>query len=355
MEDDFFAGHFKLNVHIQENRSRQTSLISDPRQGIRNKPKVTVWMREDSLADNVYLEKTNAGEMRVVKQVRRDPEKLKRILSELRALGRLSKENGLFIQFFGWFESANYIHFAMEYCPLGDISHCFKDPLSEVATRSIGRQVIEGLTKLHEIKITHRDIKPKNILVQQTNPIWVKISDFGFSKHVIDGQSELLTRAGTDGYIAPEVYGLYEPDEDSSAYTSAVDIWSLGCLLHYILTKKTPFPDLGALKTYCSDEGRVFPEEALVEHHVGASGSRFIKRLLILSPKDRPELASINIMRQWKITGVSAVDESTSFHPEDPNKGIVNVNQEDNMVSINIEGVDSTVSSRQGSIGLSHS
>jgi serine/threonine protein kinase len=125
----------------------------------------------------------------------------------------------------------------------------------------------------------------------------MKISDFGFNKHVIDGQSELLTKGGTEGYVALEVYELYEPDEESLAYSSAVDIWSLGCLLYYILTKKSLFPKLGTLKSYCEDEGWVFPEKELVGHYVGVSGSRFIKRLLVLSLKDRPELASIDIMR----------------------------------------------------------
>jgi hypothetical protein len=54
-------------------------------------------MKEKLLVNNVYLEKINAGEMRAVKRIRPDPKKLKRILSELRALGRLLKDNGLFV------------------------------------------------------------------------------------------------------------------------------------------------------------------------------------------------------------------------------------------------------------------
>ncbi|XHF99542.1 hypothetical protein AWENTII_003041 [Aspergillus wentii] len=187
----------------------------------------------------------------------------------------------------------------MEYCPLGDIANCYNNPLPESVTRNVGRQVLEGLAKLHEIGIIHRDIKPQNILVLQKDPIWVKISDFGISKRVLDGQTELRTRAGTEGYVAPEVFGLVDDCAESSAYTSAVDIWSLGCLLHYLLTKSPPFMTLAALRDYCWDPME-FPEEFLIAEDVGDSGRKFIKDLLTLEPENRPK-TSVDILSKWQI------------------------------------------------------
>ncbi|KAJ5768902.1 kinase-like protein [Penicillium odoratum] len=337
MDDDFFAGHFKLDVSLKENRSRQVSYTSDPRRGIRKKRTVTIWNKGKFLAHNVYLERTGPGDVRVVKQILREDTSLDRCLTELRAMGRLSKENTLFVQFIGWFESSSHFYFAMEYCPLGDVAHCFPNPLSEAATRAIGRQVIEGLSRLHEIKIIHRDIKPQNILVQQKDPIWVKIADFGISKRVLDGETDLRSRVGTEGYIAPEVFGIIEVDEESSRYTSAVDVWSLGCLLHYILTKEPPFPKLTTLQYYCCDEDSVFPEEKLFTQGVGISGRNFIKRLLGVDPGARPKVTSLDIMTQWKIAGAPQMLSSSKPGPSHIQNVLLECDQEPNQNDLSIQ------------------
>lgn len=51
----------------------------------------------------------------------------------------------------------------MEYCRLGDISVCYPNPLPEAVTRSICEQLLEALSILHELGITHRDVKPQVI------------------------------------------------------------------------------------------------------------------------------------------------------------------------------------------------
>ncbi|KAE8369664.1 kinase-like protein [Aspergillus caelatus] len=346
MDDDLFAEHFKLDVTIQGDISRQTTFTSDPRLGIRQRKTKTIWRKGRELYDDkVYVESTTAGDVRVVKKVLQKKETLRNILSELRVMGRLSKENGLFVQLIGWFQSNNYICFAMEYCPLGDITQCFEDPLSEVDARNIGCQVLEGLTKLHEIRIMHRDIKPKNILVQQRHPIWVKISDFGISKRVIDGETEARTQHGTLGYMAPEVlFGPLDDEAESSAYTSAVDIWSLGCLLHYLLTKEPPFKKLDELNRYKA--GKAFPEEELSAHDIETSGRRLIKDLVVLEPEKRPAAADIDIMACWKIVnparaismpGTPCTGQTNGTKVNQPPMRVEKPHQEDSMDYYSLE------------------
>jgi serine/threonine protein kinase len=65
--------------------------------------------------------------------------------------------------------------------------------------------------------------------VVQRHPFWwLKLGDFGVAKAVADG---LRTRVGTMAYMAPELI-----DAKIGKYTSAVDMWSLGCVVYWVLT-----------------------------------------------------------------------------------------------------------------------
>jgi len=147
----------------------------------------------------------------------------------------------------------------MEFIPGGDLGKLISEvgPLPEFDTQIIAKQLLDALGYLHKMNITHRDVKPDNILVSCRDPFVVKLTDFGLSKAIDNDETFLRTFCGTLLYCAPEVYDEYtEYDEygrrqvrkgryrrpPGQRYDHAVDIWSLGGVLFYAMTKRPPFP-----------------------------------------------------------------------------------------------------------------
>lgn len=119
-------------------------------------------------------------------------------------------------------------------------------------------------------------------MVSLSHPV-VKISDFGITKQVSDS-TELRTTVGTFGYTAPEALGYLS--SETSVYTYAVDIWSLGCVVHAIITKETPFPETRKLLDYT--QGRIlFPRTKLMEKGVSSTAIDFITSLVTAQPENR--------------------------------------------------------------------
>ncbi|KAL4982442.1 kinase-like domain-containing protein [Aspergillus falconensis] len=94
--------------------------------------------------------------------------------------------------------------------------------------------------------------------------------------------------------MAPEL--LFDSKKESD-YSNAVDIWSLGCLLYYLLTKKLAFQGLRELDQYYKSIAS-FPDSQLIEHGVGSSGRCFVESLMSPVPDDRPA-ASKDLLAKW--------------------------------------------------------
>ena len=161
----------------------------------------------------------------------------------------------------------------------------------------------------------------QNVLVVRKDPIWVKIADFDISKRALEGETQLRSRVGTEGYMAPETLGFIDDGNQSSSYTNAVDTWSLGCLVYYTLTGKPPFQNSVSLRDYAW-EAMEFPEEALIQKRVSRSGREFIKNMLASEPQDRP-VASTGLIQEWVIIsfeepGSHSSEETQDEYPTEP-------------------------------------
>ncbi|XP_058740106.1 cell division control protein 2 homolog [Vicia villosa] len=104
--------------------------------------------------------------------------------------------------------------------------------------KSFLRQALSGLAYCHSHKILHRDLKPNNILVSFTNFLdvnQVKLCDFGVAKTIEPPFSPYSNKMGNPCYKAPELL------MGSTRYSTAIDIWSMGCIFAEMIKLKPLF------------------------------------------------------------------------------------------------------------------
>ncbi len=83
----------------------------------------------------------------------------------------------------------------MEFVHGGDLGKYIsaQGPLSQANVKVMATQLLDAFEYLHEENITHRDVKPDNILISSLEPLEVKLTDFGLSKMVDSEQTFLQT------------------------------------------------------------------------------------------------------------------------------------------------------------------
>ncbi len=113
-------------------------------------------------------------------------------------------------------------------------------------------QACEALAEAHAGGIVHRDLKPANLFVtsKSDGSACVKVLDFGISK--VTGDMRGVTVTNTSAIVGSPLYMSPEQMKASKNVDARTDIWSLGIILHQLVTGKPPFdgetaPELCAL------------------------------------------------------------------------------------------------------------
>jgi serine/threonine protein kinase len=168
----------------------------------------------------------------------------------------------------------------IEGCTLAEVQAQTGAPLSENRVLHWAVQICEALSYLHNKKpaIIHRNLKPKNIILEPGEPERVRLTGFGLARFYTEGLERDEDTLGTRGYAPPEQYGLAQTDHRS-------DIFSLGATIFALLTYRDPaefvkpgageFPEIN------------FPELRLLNGLISPSTSQVVMKALSLDPAQR--------------------------------------------------------------------
>lgn len=233
---------------------------------------------------SVYLcDDRNKGKKVAAKQIRKATHHGRCILREVVLLARLKHDNLVSLVDFVQVPSPDFqdVILVVPYMAtdLHKVIHSGQD-LTEKHIQVIICQILRGLAYLHAAGVAHRDLKPANVLLSKD--CQVKICDFGLARGDMDGGdisanecAEFTEYVVTRWYRAPEVMLL------PKKYTPAVDLWSVGCIIAEMMTKKPLFPGRNHIDMVCriSAVCGTPTDEDIAWVPEGSEARRFLKRV----------------------------------------------------------------------------
>ncbi|KAJ2864435.1 cyclin-dependent protein kinase [Coemansia erecta] len=136
----------------------------------------------------------------------------------------------------------NAIHMVMDYAEFDLLSimqhhmHHLRKPMTELVVKSILWQLINGVAYLHANQILQRDLKPANIMITSSGV--VKVGDMGLARVF---RRPFQTLYSGDKVVVTVWYRAPELLLGSRHYTTAIDIWSIGCIFAEMLALRPLF------------------------------------------------------------------------------------------------------------------
>ncbi|XP_074116887.1 cyclin-dependent kinase 3 isoform X1 [Sminthopsis crassicaudata] len=107
-------------------------------------------------------------------------------------------------------------------------------PLLALLLQSYLFQLLQGVNFCHSHRVIHRDLKPQNLLINELGAI--KLADFGLARAFGVPLRTYTHEVVTLWYRAPEIL------LGCKFYSTAVDVWSIGCIFAEMVTRRALFP-----------------------------------------------------------------------------------------------------------------
>jgi serine/threonine protein kinase len=221
------------------------------------------------------------------------PDAVVRFQREVKAAARLTHPN--IVTAYDADEAGGMHFLVMEYVEGADLAAVVKKqgilPVNDALDLVL--QAARGLEHAHDLGVVHRDIKPSNLLLDKKGT--VKILDMGLARMADPladpraGPSADLTHTGsimgTIDYMAPE------QAMDSRQADARSDLYSLGCVLHYLLTGRPPYGGDTVMKRLTAHQQTAIPLLSKLRPDISPAVEQLFARLVAKSPDARFQTA----------------------------------------------------------------
>ncbi|OBK31599.1 serine/threonine protein kinase [Mycobacterium asiaticum] len=231
-----------------------------------------VYEAEDTVRERVVALKLMS------QSLSQDPVFRTRMQREARTAGRLQEPHVVPIHDYGEIDGQLYVD--MRLIDGKDLAAILKrfGPLTPPRAVAIIRQIGSALDAAHAAGVTHRDVKPENILVSSDD--FAYLVDFGIASAGTDEKlTQLGSTVGTLYYMAPERFGETE-------VTYRADIYALACVLYECLAGSPPFRG-DQLSVMGSHINKPVPRPSLARSGIPAAFDAVIARGMAKDPADR--------------------------------------------------------------------
>ncbi|KAM4862361.1 sperm motility kinase 2B-like [Urocitellus parryii] len=222
----------------------------------------------------------------------------------------MSLEHPNVVQLFHVIGTESTIYMVMEHVGGGRLLDHITRGMQVEEVRRVFRQILCAVGYLHDKGIVHRDLKPENIMLDTRGQ--VKLIDFGAATWFSAG--EKLRRVwGTLPYLAPE--GVLRQEYEGPP----MDVWSLGVILYFMLTRSLPFDSTSSedlLK-------RITHARYRVPDSVPVGARRLIHSILTVKPPKRPTVKQISGHPWLKQGGECVPQQSSEGLPKHPDPQIM--------------------------------
>ena len=179
---------------------------------------------------------------------------IREIMNELKAFKIVEKLHPNIVKFYGVWQQSKRICFVFELIKGKELSALYKN-MSDKRKLEVVIDICDVLSVLHKNKLIHRDIKPNNVMIEDSGK--VRIIDFGTVKIAKNETTYTINQKGTENYMSPELYQIIElsgkkdEDEDDDdkeeedichfSVSPKVDVWAVGCLISEIFSGVVPW------------------------------------------------------------------------------------------------------------------